>query len=200
MTGSRLALAADDLRLAGAVQSHLKKTLGQPVFQSSLDGIQEHLDHHSDGLLLLAVASTSEAERVYRLVQEIYLQKLPPIIMIVEDAAHVAGPDLDALEPYIAQRLIWPRDAAILTSVVRERASRLREAFGDLDESVQAVIRRRLARQTPSLLPLVERIAIAAAHDVTVLLTGETGTGKTFVARLMHECSPRRAHPFLTVP
>ena len=41
-------------------------------------------------------------------------------------------------------------------------------------------------------MPLVDRIALAAEHDVTVLLTGETGTGKTHLARLLHDCSPRR--------
>src|SRR3981081_651744 len=54
--------------------------------------------------------------------------------------------------------------------------------------------------QTPSLAPLAERIALAADHDVTVLLTGETGTGKTFLARLIHDYSPRSPHRFLTVP
>jgi DNA-binding NtrC family response regulator len=49
-------------------------------------------------------------------------------------------------------------------------------------------------------LPLTERIALAAAHDVTVLLTGETGTGKTHLARLMHDCSPRKTQPFIAVP
>jgi transcriptional regulator with PAS, ATPase and Fis domain len=62
------------------------------------------------------------------------------------------------------------------------------------------MIRRRLEGQTPSLLPLVERLALAAGHDVTVLLTGETGTGKTFLARLIHESSPRCHLRFLTVP
>ena len=47
---------------------------------------------------------------------------------------------------------------------------------------------------------MVERIALAGSHDVTVLLTGETGTGKTHLARLIHDCSPRKADRFLVVP
>jgi DNA-binding NtrC family response regulator len=199
MTGNRLALVSDDPRLAGDIQAHLKKVLGQAVFQCSLETIHQHLGRESEGLLLLAAAAPAEAERISRLVQEIYLQKLPPIIMIVEDEG-LAGPDLAALEPYVARRLCWPADAGVLTTLIRERLGRVRDFVGPRDETVQGVIGRRLLRQTPSLVPLVERIALAAAHDVTVLLTGETGTGKTFLARLMHECSPRKTHPFLTVP
>jgi two-component system, NtrC family, response regulator HydG len=59
---------------------------------------------------------------------------------------------------------------------------------------------RQLLEYTPSLLPLTEHLELAAAHDVTVLLTGETGTGKTHLARLIHDCSPRREQPLIVVP
>jgi DNA-binding NtrC family response regulator len=39
----------------------------------------------------------------------------------------------------------------------------------------------------------------AAGSDVTILLTGESGTGKTVLARQIHEWSPRRDAPFVTI-
>ncbi len=47
-----------------------------------------------------------------------------------------------------------------------------------------------------SLSKQVERITDL---DSTVLITGESGTGKTSIARMIHESSHRSAHPFVTV-
>jgi transcriptional regulator with PAS, ATPase and Fis domain len=200
MSGSRLALVADDPRLASAIGAHLQKTLGQSVFGCTFDSIREHLGPDTDGVLVLAAASAAEAKQVLGLVQEIALQKWPPTILVLAGEAAARSHDLACLQGYIAQELHWPEDAALLTGLVKERMGR-GHGFGNTGpRSLEEVIGRRLLCWTPSLLPMVDRIALAGSHDVTVLLTGETGTGKTYLARLIHESSPRKDHRFLVVP
>jgi DNA-binding NtrC family response regulator len=48
----------------------------------------------------------------------------------------------------------------------------------------------------PGACPRTRR---AASQDATILLTGETGTGKTVLAREIHDASPRRGRPFWIV-
>jgi transcriptional regulator with PAS, ATPase and Fis domain len=68
------------------------------------------------------------------------------------------------------------------------------------EESIEDQIRWCLLQHTPSLAMLAEPLALAASYDVTVLLTGETGTGKTHLARWIHQYSPRRRHALHVVP
>jgi DNA-binding NtrC family response regulator len=51
----------------------------------------------------------------------------------------------------------------------------------------------------PEMAELMEQLRRVAPQDTTLLFTGETGTGKTRLARLVHEFSPRREQPFLVV-
>ena len=200
MTSSRLALLADDQRLASTIQTHLQRAFGRPICQYGLEEARARVTRDSDGLLLLLASSPVESERVLRLVQEIYLQKLPPVLILIEAGASGPGRGLSALDPYVASRLRWPEEDGLLLPLLRERLSGPPRPFETDGEAVEDLIARRLLGQTPSLLPLAERVALAAEHDVTVLLTGETGTGKTHLARLLHDCSPRARQPFLTVP
>lgn len=57
----------------------------------------------------------------------------------------------------------------------------------------------RFRTRTPELRTMLRRLEVAARHNVTILLIGETGSGKTHLASLIHEMSLRSSDPFLHV-
>jgi DNA-binding NtrC family response regulator len=53
--------------------------------------------------------------------------------------------------------------------------------------------------RTPAMREVFARIERSAQADLTVLVEGETGTGKELVAQAIHELSPRKGKPFVVV-
>ncbi|WP_433936443.1 sigma 54-interacting transcriptional regulator [Sorangium cellulosum] len=54
-----------------------------------------------------------------------------------------------------------------------------------------------LIGRSQAIARVLQDIALVAPRDITVLLTGPSGTGKTQIARIIHENGPRRAGPFV---
>ncbi len=51
----------------------------------------------------------------------------------------------------------------------------------------------------PSMLEVFRKLQKVASTDISVLITGETGTGKELIAKEIHRRSPRQAGPFVTI-
>lgn len=67
------------------------------------------------------------------------------------------------------------------------------------DRPVRALRLKGLIGDSPRFRACLDLLAEAAASDVNVLLTGETGTGKELFARAIHENSPRAERDFVVV-
>jgi len=79
----------------------------------------------------------------------------------------------------------------------RERRRRIEEARAAIaarDADARIVAASQLMRAT------MDRVAIAAQSDASLLVTGEQGVGKSLVARTVHATGPRRDGPFVVVP
>lgn len=57
----------------------------------------------------------------------------------------------------------------------------------------------KLVTHTPRMFKMVEELGQIASRDVTLLLVGETGTGKTTLAQIVHTLSDRREEPMQNV-
>ncbi len=53
--------------------------------------------------------------------------------------------------------------------------------------------------QHPSIKEVLKKVDLIADADATVLLTGDTGSGKTILAKLIHNRSSRRSEPFVHI-
>ena len=56
-----------------------------------------------------------------------------------------------------------------------------------------------LVGHSPPMLQVFETVQQVAPSRATVLITGETGTGKELIAKAIHNLSPRKAGPFVAV-
>ena len=75
-----------------------------------------------------------------------------------------------------------------------EKAWKERIARGPLNDSLVVIV-----GQSPQLMSIRKRIQKVAERDVTVLITGETGTGKELIARSVHHYSHRRKRPLVKI-
>ncbi|MEO8659924.1 MAG: sigma 54-interacting transcriptional regulator [Bryobacteraceae bacterium] len=64
---------------------------------------------------------------------------------------------------------------------------------------MMTTVERELIGSSPKFRAVLRNVEIAAPADCTVLLQGETGTGKEMFARAVHEMSSRRDGPFVKV-
>src|SRR5687767_7077147 len=137
-----------------------------------------------------------------RRVLDAALDRYPDIIAIVITGFGTVKDAVDAIKQGAADFITKPFqfDALlhVLSSALEQRRLRAENAYlrSQLEERYrfEGLIGR--SRVMRDLFQLLETVA---ATSSTVLITGETGTGKELAARAIHHSSPRRANRFVAI-
>ncbi len=89
----------------------------------------------------------------------------------------------------IRQVLVRAEKTRRLENRVAELESRLNSEAPEVE----------IETQCPAMQKVIDLAMRAASSDATMMLLGESGTGKSVMARTVHQQSPRRGHAFVTV-
>ena len=107
--------------------------------------------------------------------------------------------EFQVLGIFAAQAAIAIKNAALLEDAGRHHA-RLSEEKAYLEQEIQQERGSgEIVGRSPALRAVLRKLDQVASADTTVLLCGETGTGKELLARYVHVRSPRAAAPLIRV-
>ena len=98
---------------------------------------------------------------------------------------------LEVLTVFAAQASLLVRNALLVNELKLDNRS--------LQSRIEQIRFGEILGSSPRMQEVFRKVQKVAATDISVLVTGETGTGKELIARELHSRSPRAKHPFITI-
>src|SRR5580658_4556136 len=166
------------------LRAHTPELLSVEEIKNLPDGIVERLKAESISSMAIAPMSTASGP-------------LGVITMGCRQPNNFRHEDLDLLSQ-ISTQIALAVDNAIAYGRVTEARDRLEEERLYLESEIRAEHNfEDIVGKSAALRKVLDQVAIVAPTGSTVLLHGETGTGKELFARAIHNLSPRRERTFV---
>ena len=118
-----------------------------------------------------------------------------PVMNESGEVVEVVGTSMDVTEQYEARAAL----EAAFEQIQALKDQLYKENIALREEIDKASMFEEIVGESPALHAVLVRVAKVAPADSTVLITGETGTGKELIARAIHKRSPRSARAFVSV-
>ncbi len=164
--------AADGLEALEVLKSHDVKVVVTDLKMPRLDGM---------GLLESVVRD---------------FPSVPVIMITAHGTIHTA---VDALKKGALDYITKPFDQAELKNVIAKAVKTKTLSDEELVLSIEEIDRQDIVGVSEGMIQIFEVIKKVAPTTTTILITGETGTGKELVANAIHINSPRRKNPFIKI-
>ncbi|WP_329518330.1 two-component system response regulator GlrR [Klebsiella pneumoniae] len=121
------------------------------------------------------------------------IQKGHPGMPVIILTAHGSIPDaVAATQQGVFSFLTKPVDKDALYKAIDE-------ALEQRSPATDEAWRQAIVTRSPLMLRLLEQAGMVAQSDVSVLINGQSGTGKEIVAQATHNASPRHDKPFVAI-
>ncbi|KAA0467066.1 two-component system response regulator GlrR [Klebsiella variicola] len=121
------------------------------------------------------------------------IQKGLPGMPVIFLTAHGSIPDaVAATQQGVFSFLTKPVDKDALYKAIDE-------ALEQRSPATDEAWRQSIVTRSPLMLRLLEQAGMVAQSDVSVLINGQSGTGKEIVAQAIHNASPRHDKPFVAI-
>ncbi|HHF8285177.1 TPA: two-component system response regulator GlrR [Klebsiella pneumoniae] len=121
------------------------------------------------------------------------IQKGHPGMPVIILTAHGSIPDaVAATQQGVFSFLTKPVDKDALYKAIDE-------ALEQRSPATDEAWRQAIVTRSPLMLRLLEQTGMVAQSDVSVLINGQSGTGKEIVAQAIHNASPRHDKPFVAI-
>ncbi|HML17740.1 MAG TPA: sigma-54 dependent transcriptional regulator [Bryobacteraceae bacterium] len=196
---SKILLVDDEPHMRRILVSNLRQERQEIVEAASVSAARRALAEDAfdavitdqkmgDGEGLDVLAAAHEADPALSVV---FLTAFATIELAVESMRRGAFDFIT--KPFVPEVLLASAVRAIEHTRLLHENGRLREAVIRLEGSSE------IMGSSPTIHELREKIARVARTNATVLITGETGTGKELVARAIHRSSNRASKPLVAV-
>lgn len=194
-------LIVEDLQtLSIAYAAQVEKAGYHPVVAATAADALHHLAQGADFAAILLDLQLPDADGIDLLRDHPEWLERFPVIVATADASlarAIAAMRLGAFD-YLVKPLSEARLVAAIDSAVTTRSAARGAASPD-KKGAAGVQEGGFIGQSPQMLEIYRQIGLVADSRATVMITGETGTGKEVCAETIHRRSGRRDGPFVAI-
>lgn len=196
---SRILIVDDEVNIRSALATILEK-IGYGVLTAS--GGEEALKQMEESVCHAVVLDLRmpgmDGMELLRQIKE----RSPQTEVVVMTAYGSIESAVEAMKLGAYDYLSKPIDKERLPIVIEKALEHQRLSLENLKLRESLTVKTRFEQmvgESPAMKQVYVLVEVVANSDVTVLLTGETGSGKELVARAIHQQSPRAQGPFITI-